>query len=112
MWSFAICTEFRLKQSTGLFLHGGTILGLPRKIGNANTRPHRKMWYFHICTELRLKQSTGLFLNGGTILCLPGKIGYAGLLKKAPNTGASAGRHWLQKKYKERLQPVEVAAVL
>ena len=43
MWSFAICTDFRLKQSTGLFLHGGTILGLPGKIGNANTKPRRQV---------------------------------------------------------------------
>ena len=35
-----------------------------------------------------------------------------GLLKKSLSNVASAFRHWLQKKYKERLQPVEVAAVL
>ena len=57
-----------------------------------------------------------MFLDGRTILGLPRKADNAntteGLLKKSSNAVANAEWHWLQKKYKKRLHPVEVAAVL
>ena len=51
-----------LKHATGMFLNARTILGLPGKIGNANTSPNRKVGAF-FCRKV----STGHFLNGGTI---------------------------------------------
>ena len=44
---------FCLKVSTGHFLYGRTILGLPGKIGNANIKPRSKDWGFFIAVSDR-----------------------------------------------------------
>ena len=51
---------------------GATILGLPGKIGNANTKPQSKDWGFFLA-----KTCHRHVLYARTILGLPGKIGNA-----------------------------------
>lgn len=49
---------FRPKQSTGLFLNGGTILGLPGKIGNASKKEELALLLFGYAMAAAMTQKT------------------------------------------------------
>ena len=55
-----------------MFLHGRTILALPRKMGNANIQPQSKDWGFFAPVTVHRTVT-----DGATIPGLPGKIGNA-----------------------------------